>query len=119
MKLFKGIEIGGIAYLVGLFVTLALTLVPALNVESWMTVLVLVMAVVVGLINITAKETNTAVWVMIGLFLAGIAGTFTGFSQIPFIGEYVANILKNIGTYLTVICAIYFLKAGYSIMKKR
>lgn len=115
----KNLSLGSIAFLAGLIATLVLTLIPPFNGSGYITAFALLMAMFVAFLNITTKETQTAIWVMIALLLAGATGVYAGFSQVPMIGTYLANILQNVGGYLTIISVIHIIKSAVGIFNKK
>lgn len=72
------------------------------------------LGIIVGLLNISEKETMPFLVASIALIVAGTAG----FSSIPEIGPMVANIVGNIAVFVAPAAVIVALKAVWSMAKK-
>lgn len=107
-------EIGGYAFIVGVliaviagFVTLSATLV---------TEALVVLGIIVGLINVTEKETQQFLVATVSLVIvSSLAGT--GLNTVPVIGLQLQKILMGIMTFVTPAVVIVALKQIYSIAR--
>ncbi len=84
--------------------------------QQWAVWLLAILGLVVGVLNISEKETTTFLlasiaWMAAGQFLSGI------FSTIPLVGGYVASFLSNVVTFVGPAAAVVALVGLYRITK--
>lgn len=82
--------------------------------EGMVAIALVVLGLIVGLLNISEKETTPFLVAAIALIVAGTAG----FSLIPEIGAMVANIVGNIAVFVAPAAVIVALKAVWTMAKK-
>ncbi|MBD3304204.1 hypothetical protein GF343_03595 [Candidatus Woesearchaeota archaeon] len=106
-------KLGHWAFIAGILIAVIAGLVPAWNTPTVMWILV-ILGLVVGLMNITAKETVEFLVATIALVLIGTAGIQT----LPALGEIVTAILENIVAFVAPAALIVALKAIYELARK-
>lgn len=83
--------------------------------SDMVTIILVVLGIVIGLINITSKETSGFLLASIALILAGSAGI----DKIPLFGFWLYPILINIVTFVTPAALIVAIKAVYELARKK
>jgi len=106
-------KLGHWAFMVGILIAIIAGLVPAWQTATIVWVLV-ILGLIVGLLNITAKETVEFLVATIALVLIGTAGIQT----LPALGGIVTAILKNIVAFVSPAALIVSLKAIYELARK-
>ncbi|MBW3002713.1 hypothetical protein KY338_06155 [Candidatus Woesearchaeota archaeon] len=106
-------RLGHWAFIVGVLIAVIAGLVPAWNTPTVMWILV-ILGLIVGLLNITAKETVEFLVATIALVLIGTAGIQT----LPALGTIVTAILENIVAFVAPAALVVALKAIYELARK-
>ena len=101
-------KIGHWAFIVGILLAIIAGLVPQLQ-TSTVTWILVVLGLVVGLLNITSKETTEFLVAVVALLIVGSAGA------IPALGGIVLAILANIVALSAPAALIVALKAIYAL----
>ena len=104
-------KIGHWAFIIGILLAIIAGLVPAWQTPT-ITWILVVIGLVVGLLNIQAKETTEFLVATIALLIVGSAGA------IPALGVIVLSILANIVAIVAPAALIVALKAVYSLANK-
>ena len=104
-------RLGRWAFIVGVLIAIIAGLVPAWQTPTITWVLV-ILGLIVGLLNITAKETVEFLVATIALMLIGSAGA------IPALGTIILSILANIVAFVAPAALIVALKAIYELASK-
>jgi len=104
-------KIGHWAFIIGILLAIIAGLVPAWQTPT-ITWILVVIGLVVGLLNIQAKETTEFLVAAITLLIVGSAGA------IPALGVIVLSILANIVAIVAPAALIVALKAIYSLANK-
>jgi hypothetical protein len=104
-------RLGHWAFIVGIVIAIIAGLVPAWQTPTITWVLV-ILGLIVGLLNITAKETVEFLVAAVALMLIGSAGA------IPALGTIVLSILANIVAFVAPAALIVALKSIYELAKK-
>ena len=96
-------KLGRWLFLVGLVIAILAGL--FLN-FGWVTWVLAILGLVVGFLNVTSEETR-------GFLLAGIALTLTAtaLKEVPFIGDYLTDILSYVVTFVSGAVLVVALKA--------
>ena len=108
--------IGEWAFLLGVVIAIIAGipgLVPEANMGLVATGLV-ILGLIVGLLNITQKESPTFLVAAIALLLAGTAGL----DELPMVGAWIGGILTNIATFVAPAAVIVALKVVYELASK-
>ncbi len=106
-------RLGHWAFMVGILIAVIAGLVPAWQTATVLWILV-ILGLIVGLLNITAKETVEFLVATIALVLIGTAGIQT----LPALGGIIIAILENIVAFVSPAALIVALKAVYELARK-
>ena len=104
-------KIGHWAFIIGILLAIIAGLVPAWQTPTITWILVII-GLVVGLLNIQAKETTEFLVATIALLIVGSAGA------IPALGVIVLSILANIVAIVAPAALIVALKAIYALAQR-
>lgn len=104
-------RLGHWAFIVGIVIAILAGLVPAWQTPMVTWVLV-ILGLIVGLLNITAKETIEFLVAAITLMLIGSAGA------IPALGIIILSILANIVAFVAPAALLVALKSIYELARK-
>lgn len=107
-------RVGEWAFLVGVLLAIVLGLFPQALAPETVTAVLVVLGVIVGLVNITAKETHNFLLAAVALLVAGAAG----YAFLPVVGGFLVSILTNIATFVAPAAIIVALKAVYELARK-
>ncbi len=104
---------GHYAFLIAIALAVLAGLVPALQV-TWVTWALIVLGLIVGFLNITAKETTEFLVATIALMAVGTAGL----GVIPTAGNVIKIMLLNIQAIVVPAALIVALKAVYALAQE-
>ena len=107
-------KIGEWAFLVGVLLAIVLGLFPQALPTTTVTAVLVVLGIIVGLVNIIAKESHAFLLAAVALLVAGTAG----YGVLPGIGDFLGAILANISTFVAPAAVIVALKAIYELARK-
>ncbi|MBI4163148.1 MAG: hypothetical protein HY513_05680 [Candidatus Aenigmarchaeota archaeon] len=111
-----GKGLGEWAYLISIVIAVLAGLATATGWSSaWVTLLLVILGVVVGLLNVTEKETQAFLIASIGLIVASTAT----FSVIPYIGGVIQAIVENIAVFVAPAAVIVAVKAVASLASNK
>ena len=102
-------KVGEWAFLGGVILAILVGLVPYVLPSSLVALVLVVLGILVGLINISAKETHGFLLATVALLVAGAAGLQT----LPVVGSVVNSILTNIVSFVAPASVIVALKSVY------
>ncbi|MFC1752597.1 hypothetical protein ACFL96_04290 [Thermoproteota archaeon] len=105
-------KIGQYAFLVGVLLAIIAGIIVTAN--PWVVLVLVVLGVIVGFLNITAKETTEFLVASIALIAAGAANM----AIIPYIGSYLAAILGYITVFVAPAAIVVALKAVKSLAER-
>lgn len=114
----EGKKFGEWAFLIGVIIAVAIGLFStklSANVSGWLILLLVLAGLVVGLLNISAKESTSFLVASAALLITSTAGDTL--IKIPTIGIYMTNIVKQIGVFVTPAAIIVALKSIQSLAK--
>jgi len=103
-------KLGHYSFLVAFLLAVLAGLVPALQVE-WVTWALIILGLIVGFLNISARETTEFLVATIALMLVGSAGL----EVVPTAGRIISTILLNIMAIVIPAALIVSLKAIYML----
>ncbi|MBU4300011.1 MAG: hypothetical protein ABIF85_04430 [Nanoarchaeota archaeon] len=107
-------QIGSYAFIGGVVIAVVASLVT-LN-PTYVTEALVVLGIIVGLINVTDKETGPFLLAAVSMVLvSSLAGT--GIQAVPVVGEMLNKILVGIMTFVTPAVIIVALKQIYGIAR--
>ncbi|MEM4282087.1 MAG: hypothetical protein QXU88_00435 [Candidatus Woesearchaeota archaeon] len=96
------------AFIIGVLLAIVAGLIPALQIPTVSWILVL-LGLIVGFLNITAKEVNNFLIATIALLL--VSGSL---SSLPVLGTVISSIFRNIVVFVAPAALVVSLKAVYS-----
>ena len=102
-------KVGEWAFLGGVILAILVGLVPGVLPGNLVSLVLVVLGILVGLINIGAKETHSFLLASVALLVAGTAGLQT----LPVVGSIVNAVLTNIVSFVAPAAVIVALKAVY------
>jgi len=82
---------------------------------DWVLPTLVVLGFIVGLLNITAKETGRFLLATVALLLAEIVSLGAGIDRLPIIGLYLKQMLPNIAVFVAPAALIVALKEVYEL----
>jgi len=107
-------KVGSIAFIIGVILAVIAGFFAVGNAIVVSTLVVL--GLVVGLLNVTEKETQSFILTSVALVIvASMAGTFLG--SVPVIGVYLTNMFSYVIAYITPATIIVGLKAIYNMAR--
>ncbi|MBW2968664.1 hypothetical protein KY314_00925 [Candidatus Woesearchaeota archaeon] len=104
-------KIGNWAFILGVLIAIVAGLVPAWQTSTLVWVLV-ILGLIVGFLNITAKETTEFLVAALTLMLIGSAGA------IPALGVIILSILANVVAFVAPAALVVALKSIWSLAQK-
>lgn len=104
-------KIGSWAFILGVLISIVAGLIPAWQTTTLVWVLVL-LGLVVGFLNITAKETTEFLVATVALLIIGSAGA------IPALGVVILSILANIVAFVAPAALIVALKSIWVLAQR-
>jgi hypothetical protein len=107
-------KIGELAFLACVAIAVIAGLVSA-EANGMIIGVLVVLGLIVGLLNISEKETTPFLIAAAALIIAGTAS----FSIIPVAGAYLDRILANIGVFVAPAAVLVALKAVYALASKK
>jgi len=111
-------KIGKWAFILGVFLAVVAGLFVGIDITVG--VVLLGLGAIVGLLNISKRETTAFLVAGISLLLSGsMIATSTVTQNIPYIGSYLAYILANILLFFAPVVLIVALKTCYELAKKK
>jgi len=104
-------QIGHWSFIVGILLSILAGLIPTLQ-TSAVTWILVVLGLVVGFLNVTARETTEFLVAAVALMLVGSAGA------LPVLGGYVLSILANIIAFVAPAALIVALRAVWVLAQE-
>ncbi|MFC1801371.1 hypothetical protein ACFLZB_02815 [Nanoarchaeota archaeon] len=109
------VKTGHYAFFIGAIIAVIAGLFAGLIPNVYVITLLVVLGLIVGLLNITAKETTPFLVACIALMLAGIVNL----EIIPYVGIFLRAILTNIVVFVVPAAIIVGLKTIYSLAQSK
>ena len=110
-------KVGELAFLAVVVIAVLAGLLSATS--AWVTVLLVVLGLVVGLLNVSEKETTPFLIASIALIAAGTATFSTIDTVITGFGSVIDNVLNNIATFVVPAAVLVSLKAVYALASRK
>ncbi len=107
------IQVGHYAFFLGAILAIIAGLFSGLVSDEIVLTLLVILGAIVGLLNITAKETTPFLVATVALMLAGVVNL----GLIPVVGVYLRSILTNIVVFVVPAAIIVGLKSIYDLAK--
>ena len=109
-------KMGEWAFIIGVIVAIVVSLFKVNDtVSGWLVLLLVVLGLVVGLLNVTEKETTPFLVAAAALLITGTAGS--SLAVIPVIGDYLQSIVQNIAVFVAPAAIVVALKAIQALAK--
>jgi len=105
---------GGLAFLIGVAISVLSSFIALPEVALFISGL---MGLIVGLSNITMKETQKALLWAIAI---GVLGTGSGLASAFAFGKitFISSILTSLGTFFSIVAFVFLIKFGWELLKK-
>ena len=110
-------KIGEWAFYIGLALAFVFGILKAGSYEGLLTLVLVVVGLVVGLLNITEKETTPFLIAAIALIATGTANLQVINGIIPNVGTWLQNIVNNFAVLVTPAAVVVALKTVSSLAK--
>ena len=111
-----GAKLGEWSFIVGIIITIVVSLFSVSDtIGGWLLLLLVVLGLIVGLLNVTERETTPFLVAAAALLITGTTGSTLAI--IPVIGGYLQNIVQNIAVFVTPAAIVVALKAIQSLAK--
>ena len=114
----EGSKLGEWSFLVGTIIAVLIGLFSgslSAPTQGWLVLLLVILGLLVGLLNITEKETTPFLVAGIALIATGTASDTLG--VIPVIGNYITGIVKAISVFVAPAAIVVALKAIRSLAR--
>jgi len=111
-------KMGQWAFIIGVLVAVVIGLFSnnlEITTRGWLVLLLVVLGLIVGLLNVTEKESTSFLVAAVALLLTGTAGSTLSF--IPAVGSYLAGIVTAIAVFVTPAAIVVALKSIQSLAK--
>ncbi len=109
-------KLGEWAFIIGVVIAIVVSLFKVNDtIAGWLALLLVVLGLIVGLLNVTEKETTPFLVASAALLITGTAGG--SLAIIPLIGPYLQNIVQNIAVFVAPAAIVVALKAIQSLAK--
>ena len=111
-------KMGEWAFIIGVLVAIVIGLFTSSigeNLQGWLVLLLVVLGLIVGLLNVSEKETTPFLIAAAALLITGTAGS--SLAIIPVIGGYLQDVVQNIAVFVTPATIVVALKAIQSLAK--
>ena len=111
-----GTKLGEWSFIGGIIITIVVSLFKVSDtIGGWLLLLLVELGLIVGLLNVTEKETTPFLVAAAALLITGTTGG--SLAIIPVIGGYLQNIVQNIAVFVTPAAIVVALKAIQSLAK--
>ena len=111
-----GSKLGQWSFIIGVGVAVVISLfVLNKQIADWVPLLLVVLGLMVGFLNVTEKETTPFLIACAALLITQTSSD--RLSVIPSIGGYLANIVQNVGVFVTPAAILVALKAIWALAK--
>jgi hypothetical protein len=114
----KSAEIGSYSFILGIFLAIISGLLPSMGgLQSYIPLALLILGFLVGLLNISGKESTNFLIAAIALMLTQNATS--GVALIPLVGAYLVSVLNNLSVFVAPAALIVALKDILQMAKDR
>ena len=114
-------QIGNYSFIIGVIIAVVLGLpAPALGSATvWLWSVLVVLGLVVGLLNVSGKETKEFLWVTVGLVVVAFAGSaqIDKWQNVQLIGAYLSGIFNSLLAFVIPASVIAALKDVWMLAK--
>ncbi|MEK6984726.1 MAG: hypothetical protein AABX33_09210 [Nanoarchaeota archaeon] len=115
-------QIGDYSFIVGVIIAIVLGLaapkIPP-TASNWLWSVLIVLGLLVGLLNVSGKETKEFLWVTVALVIVAYAGSaqIREWSNVQFIGPYLSGIFNSIMAFVIPASVVVALKDVWELAK--
>ena len=111
-------KLGSWAFILGVLIAVVAGLAAGAvsSYAGWIALALVVLGIIVGFLNIGAKEVNDFLIAAIALSMLAISAA--GLNFIPYIGLYLVGMVQNVATFVAPAALIVALKAIYALAKE-
>ena len=109
-------KMGQWAFIIGVIIAIVVGLFSSnlgVNTEGWLVLLLVVLGLIVGLLNVTEKETTPFLVAAAALLITGTAGNTL--AVIPTLGSYLQGVVEAIAVFVAPAAIVVALKAIQSL----
>ena len=114
-------KLGNYSFIAGVIIAIVLGLATAQlgTAAGWLWSLLVVLGLVVGLLNVSGKETKDFLWVTVALVIVAYAGKdqISGWANVQLVGQYLAGVLANILAFVIPASVVVALKEVWTLAK--
>ena len=114
-------QIGNYSFIIGVIIAIVLGLAaPKLgDTAAWLWSLLIVLGIVVGLLNVSGKETKEFLWVTVALVVVAFAGSaqIKEWQNVELIGKYLSGIFNSILAFVIPASVVVALKDVWALAK--
>ena len=107
--------VGFWAFIIGLVIALVFGIIGAFSSgmdTSWIIITLIILGIIIGFLNVTAKEVPTLLLAVIALIVVGNV-----FDPLPFIGKFISSVLHYFVVLVTPVAVIIAIKALWQVGK--
>ncbi len=108
-------KLGSWAFLIGVVIAIVAGLIPSLIPAYGATLGLAILGLIIGVLNVTRKESTTFLLASVALLLSSAAGL----NILPLIGAEIVAILQNIAALISPAAIIVALKAIWDTARKK
>lgn len=109
-------KVGEVSFVLGVVLAVIIGLIGGYlgTLGPWLISLLVLLGLIVGLVNISGKETKEFVWMAVALVLVIYAGGASGtLTNVLYIGEYLSGVLNAVMAFVVPATVIVALKEIY------
>jgi hypothetical protein len=107
--------VGFWSFIIGLVIALVLGIIGAFSTgmdTSWIIIVLIILGIIIGFNNITAKEVSTLLLAIFALIVVGNV-----FDPLPFIGKFISTVLHYVTVLVAPAAVIVAIKALWQVGK--
>jgi hypothetical protein len=111
-------KLGGWAFVLGVLIAVVAGLAAGAVTAyaGWIALALVVLGLVVGFLNIGAKEVND--FLIAAIALSALAISAAGLNVIPYVGAYLVGMVQNVAAFVAPAALVVALKAIYALAKE-
>ncbi|MBI1936409.1 hypothetical protein HYS31_08305 [Candidatus Woesearchaeota archaeon] len=115
-------QIGNYSFIVGVIIAVVLGIASSRlpsNAASWLLSILIVLGLLVGLLNVSGKETKEFLWVTVALVVVAFAGSaqVNLWSDVELIGEFLKGVFDSILAFVVPASVVVALKDVWELAK--
>ena len=114
-------KIGNYSFIIGVIIAVVLGLAAKQTgtAEPWLWLVLVVLGLIVGLLNVSGKETKEFLWVTVALVVVAFAGSaqVDSWGTLKLIGPYLKGVFNSILAFVVPASVVVALKDMYELAK--